>query len=44
MSLNNKTKIKGLIEIVASADEYESMPIRHGEPTILKQVRKPLRV
>ncbi|KAI8793415.1 U5 small nuclear ribonucleoprotein 200 kDa helicase [Biomphalaria glabrata] len=38
MSLNNKTKIKGLIEIVASADEYESMPIRHGEPTILKQL------
>ena len=40
MSLNNKTKIKGLIEIVANAAEYENLPIRHGEAAILKQVKK----
>lgn len=39
MSLNNKTKIKGLIEIVANAAEYASLPIRHGEAAILKQVK-----
>lgn len=38
MSLNNKTKIKGLIEIIASAAEYENIPIRHHEDSILKQV------
>ncbi|ESO95607.1 hypothetical protein LOTGIDRAFT_202330 [Lottia gigantea] len=38
MSLNNKTKIKGLIEIIASAAEYENIPIRHGENNILKQL------
>ncbi|BFY98347.1 hypothetical protein BsWGS_01387 [Bradybaena similaris] len=38
MSLNNKTKIKGLIEIVANAAEYENLPIRHGEAAILRQL------
>ncbi|PIK38989.1 hypothetical protein BSL78_24176 [Apostichopus japonicus] len=38
MSLNNKTKIKGLIEIIASAAEYENIPIRHHEDSILKQL------
>ncbi len=38
MSLNSKTKIKGLIEIISNAAEYESIPIRHNEDSILKQV------
>jgi pre-mRNA-splicing helicase BRR2 len=38
VSLNNKTKLKGLIEIIASAYEYENLPIRHHEDTTLKQV------
>ncbi|XP_014676711.1 PREDICTED: U5 small nuclear ribonucleoprotein 200 kDa helicase-like [Priapulus caudatus] len=38
MSLNAKTKIKGLIEIISSAAEYENIPIRHNEDTILKQL------
>ena len=38
MSLNNKTKIKGLIEIISNAAEYESIPIRHHEDSILRQV------
>ena len=38
MSLNNKTKIRGLIEIISSAAEYESIPIRHNEDSILRQV------
>ncbi|XP_076460821.1 U5 small nuclear ribonucleoprotein 200 kDa helicase-like [Babylonia areolata] len=38
MSLNNKTKIKGLLEIVANAAEYKDLPIRHGETDILRQL------
>ena len=38
MSLNNKTKIRGLIEIISNAAEYEAVPIRHHEDSILKQV------
>ncbi|KAF0300039.1 putative U5 small nuclear ribonucleoprotein helicase [Amphibalanus amphitrite] len=35
MSLNAKTKIRGLMEIIASAAEYAELPIRHGEDTLL---------
>jgi pre-mRNA-splicing helicase BRR2 len=38
MSLNAKTKIKGLLEIISNAAEYEDIPIRHHEDNILKQV------
>ncbi len=38
MSLNNKTKIKGLIEIISNAAEYENIPIRHNEEGMLRQV------
>ncbi|RWS27216.1 U5 small nuclear ribonucleoprotein 200 kDa helicase-like protein, partial [Leptotrombidium deliense] len=38
MSLNSKTKIRGLIEIISSAAEYEHIPIRHHEDSILKQL------
>ncbi len=38
MSLTNKTKIRGLIEIISSAAEYENIPIRHNEDSILRQV------
>lgn len=36
MSLNNKTKIRGLIEIVAAAAEFEELQLRHGEETLLR--------
>nr|XP_009857905.1 U5 small nuclear ribonucleoprotein 200 kDa helicase [Ciona intestinalis] len=38
MSLNAKTKIRGLIEIISNAAEYESIPIRHHEDSTLKQL------
>ncbi|UYV81297.1 SNRNP200 [Cordylochernes scorpioides] len=38
MSLNAKTKIRGLIEIISSAAEYENVPIRHHEDNILRQM------
>lgn len=38
MSLNAKTKVKGLIEIISNAAEYESIPIRHHEDQVLKQL------
>ena len=38
MSLNSKTKIRGLIEIISNAAEYENIPIRHNEDSILRQV------
>merc|ERR1711997_104248 len=36
MSLTSKTKIRGLIEIVAAATEFEELTIRHGEDGILR--------
>ena len=38
VSLNAKTKLRGLIEIISSAYEYERLPIRHHEEATLKQV------
>merc|ERR1719410_3994 len=38
MSLNNKTKIRGLIEIISAAAEYEDLPIRHGEDALLRNL------
>lgn len=38
MSLNAKTKIRGLIEIISNAAEYNNIPIRHHEDTLLRQV------
>ncbi|NXD74639.1 U520 helicase, partial [Eolophus roseicapillus] len=38
MSLNAKTKVRGLIEIISSAAEYENIPIRHHEDNLLRQL------
>ena len=38
MSFNNKTKIKSLIEIISAAAEYEDLPIRHGEDSLLRNL------
>lgn len=38
MSLNAKTKTKGLVEIISNAAEYEGILIRHNEDGLLKQV------
>lgn len=40
MSLNAKTKVRGLIEIISNAAEYKNIPIRHHEDTLLRQVSK----
>lgn len=40
MSLNAKTKIRGLLEIISNAAEYKNIPIRHHEDTLLRQVNK----
>ncbi|ELU09831.1 hypothetical protein CAPTEDRAFT_222545 [Capitella teleta] len=42
MSLSNKTKIKGLIDIIANAAEYEHIPIRHNEDSLLRQLAQRL--
>merc|ERR1712047_64964 len=42
MSLTIKTKIKGLIEIISNAAEYESIPIRHNEESLLRQLAQKL--
>ena len=42
MSLNNKTKVKGLLEIISNAAEYENIAIRHHEDTILRQLSQRL--
>lgn len=37
-SLTEKTKLKGLLEIVSAAAEFESIPIRHREDIFLRKV------
>lgn len=38
MSLSDKTKLKGLLEIVSSATEFEIVPIRHHEDIYLRKL------
>ncbi|KAF8328166.1 Sec63-domain-containing protein [Cantharellus anzutake] len=38
MSLKEKTKLKGILEIVSSSAEFESVPIRHREDVILRRI------
>uniref|UniRef100_A0A0N5ASB3 U5 small nuclear ribonucleoprotein 200 kDa helicase n=1 Tax=Syphacia muris TaxID=451379 RepID=A0A0N5ASB3_9BILA len=42
MSLEAKTKLRALIEIISNATEFESMPIRYKEDTVLKQLAERL--
>lgn len=42
LSLNNKTKIRGLLEIISSAAEYEEVVVRHREDTLLKNLAQRL--
>ncbi|XP_075249167.1 U5 small nuclear ribonucleoprotein 200 kDa helicase-like [Convolutriloba macropyga] len=38
MSLTNKTKVKGLIDIICNAAEFDHIPIRHKEDNLLRQL------
>lgn len=38
LSFNAKTKIRGLLEIISAAHEYNGVPVRHGEEAVLKQL------
>lgn len=42
LSLNNKTKIRGLLEIISSAAEYEKISVRHREDTLLRSLAQRL--
>lgn len=42
LSLNNKTKIRGLLEIISSAAEYEDVVVRHHEENILRNLSQRL--
>jgi pre-mRNA-splicing helicase BRR2 len=44
LSLKERTKLKGLLEIVASAAEFENVPIRHHEDILLRRVYERLPV
>ncbi|KAL7126329.1 hypothetical protein ABFS83_14G178900 [Erythranthe nasuta] len=37
-SLTSKTKLKGLLEILASASEYELIPVRPGEEELIRRL------
>ncbi len=37
-SLKEKTKIKGIIEILCNASEFDNIPMRHGEEKALRQL------
>ncbi|OLL21933.1 Pre-mRNA-splicing factor brr2 [Neolecta irregularis DAH-3] len=38
LSLTERTKLKGLLEIITSAAEFEDLPIRHHEDIVLKRI------
>ncbi|KAJ3095037.1 DEIH-box ATPase [Phlyctochytrium planicorne] len=38
MSLKEKTRLKGLLEIVSASAEFEDIPIRHHEDQLLKRI------
>lgn len=38
LSLNAKTKIRGLLEIISAAAEYNGVTVRHGEEAVLRQL------
>lgn len=42
LSLNSKTKIRGLLEIISSAAEYEDIVVRHHEESILRNLSQRL--
>ncbi|KAJ3086392.1 DEIH-box ATPase, partial [Quaeritorhiza haematococci] len=46
MSLTAKTKFRGLLEIISAAAEFEDVPIRHHEDSVLKRIyeRLPVKV
>lgn len=41
-SLTEKTKLRGLLEIVSAATEFESIPIRHHEEVVLRKIVSPV--
>lgn len=42
LSLNSKTKIRGLLEIIGSAAEYEIVPVRRKEDDLLRTLAQRL--
>ncbi|KAJ3514868.1 hypothetical protein NLJ89_g2119 [Agrocybe chaxingu] len=46
LSLKEKTKLKGLLEVVSSSAEFETIPIRRHEDTLLRRIydRVPVKV
>ncbi|KAI9137398.1 SNRNP200 protein [Paraphysoderma sedebokerense] len=38
LSITKSTKLKGLLEIISSASEYETIPIRHHEDNVLRKI------
>jgi pre-mRNA-splicing helicase BRR2 len=44
VSLKSTTKLKGLLEIVASATEFDNIPIRHHEDHVLQRIYERLPV
>ncbi|XP_065175302.1 U5 small nuclear ribonucleoprotein 200 kDa helicase-like [Sycon ciliatum] len=38
MSLNAKTKLRGLLEIISNAAEYSDIPVRHHEDSVLAKL------
>jgi len=44
MSLTAKTKLKGLLEILTSASEYDDLPVRHHEDALLEKLMQRLPV
>ncbi|KAJ2390085.1 Pre-mRNA splicing [Coemansia sp. RSA 2611] len=44
LSLSAKTKLRGVLDIVSAADEFEALPIRHRESALLSRIANRLPV
>ncbi|KAJ2003158.1 Pre-mRNA splicing [Coemansia thaxteri] len=44
LSLSAKTKLRGVLDIVSAADEFDALPIRHREGAVLSRIAKRLPV
>lgn len=42
LSLTSKTKIRGLLEIISSAAEFDDLVVRHNEENILRALSQRL--
>ena len=44
LSLKPNSKVRVLLDLICNADEFEDLPLRHGEDVILTRIKQVLRL